>query len=106
LILAALAGTGTEQPTGIINTGSIGGFSGSSLASAGLLDAQARDVAAANALDGSPGYVTTPAVAALLMNRPELATTGLRAFGRATCREGTVVWFQSHESLSKCRPAT
>jgi hypothetical protein len=34
------------------------------------------DVASANVTPMRPGYVTTPAVAALLMVRPELPTTG------------------------------
>ena len=95
--LAALAGTGTEQPTGIIQTASIGGFTGTSLAAAGLLDAQA-DVAAANALAGSLGYVTTPAVAALLMARPELPTTGTTRMWQGNMRDGTILGFKAMSS--------
>lgn len=66
--LAAIAGTGTEQPTGIINTASVGAFTGSSLDAAALLNAQ-TDLGAANALTPSSGYVTTASVASLLMTR-------------------------------------
>ena len=74
--LSVLSGSGASgQPTGITNTGSIGAFTGTSLASPGVLDAMS-DVAAANVNPVAPGYVTTAAVAALLMARPELPTTG------------------------------
>ena len=95
--LAALAGTGTEQPTGIINTAGIGGFTGTSLAAAGLLDAQ-TDVAAANALSGALGYVTTPTVAGLLMARPELPTTGTTRIWQGNLQQGTVFGFPAMAS--------
>ena len=73
---AALEGSGVSgQPTGIANTASIGSVTGTSLAAAGVLEFQA-DVAAGNVVPASGGYATTPAVAALLMVRPELPTTG------------------------------
>ena len=85
-----LRGTGSSgQPTGIATTGSIGGFTGTSLASTGILDAQA-DVAGANALFPGCGYVTTPAVAALLMNRPELVTTGTSRLWKGNMLEGSL----------------
>jgi HK97 family phage major capsid protein len=85
-----LRGTGSNgQPTGIVTTGSIGAFTGTSLASAGVLDAQA-DVAAANALYPGCGYVTTPAVAALLMARPELPSTGTTRLWQGNMLEGSV----------------
>jgi HK97 family phage major capsid protein len=74
---AALNGSGSAgEPTGILNTGSIGSVSGTSLAYAGVLEFQS-DVAAANALvnPGNAGYVTTPAVAALLMARQRFSST-------------------------------
>src|SRR4029077_2958489 len=83
--------------TGIINTASIGGFTGTSLAAAGLLDAQA-DVAAANALSGSLGYVTTPAVAALLMARPELPSTGTTRMWQGNMKDGTILGFKAMSS--------
>lgn len=67
---AVLAGTGTEQPTGITQTASIGTLaSGTSFDYADILEFQS-DVAASNALNGSCGYVTTSAIAALCMARP------------------------------------
>jgi HK97 family phage major capsid protein/HK97 family phage prohead protease len=87
--LATLAGTGTEQPTGITQTGSIGSVSGTSLAAAGVIEFQ-TDVAANNALSGSLGYVTTAAVAGLLMVRPELPTTGTTRLWQGNVAEGTL----------------
>jgi HK97 family phage major capsid protein/HK97 family phage prohead protease len=87
--LATLAGTGTEQPTGITQTGSIGSVSGSSLAAAGIIEFQ-TDVAANNALNGSLGYVTTPAVAGLLMARPELPSTGTTRLWQGNLQEGSL----------------
>ena len=72
---AAINGSGSSgQPTGIINTAGIGSVTGGSLAYAGVLEFQ-TDVAAANALSPASGYVTTPTVAALLMQRVEVAST-------------------------------
>lgn len=74
--LASLEGSGASgQPTGISNTAGIGSVTGTSLAAAGIIEFQS-DVAASNVMPARPGYVTTPAVAALLMVRPELPTTG------------------------------
>jgi HK97 family phage major capsid protein/HK97 family phage prohead protease len=93
-----LRGSGAAgQPTGIVNTGSIGAFTGTSLASAGVLDAQA-DVAAANALNPGCGYVTTPAVAALLMARPELPSTGTERLWKGNMQEGSVFGFPAMSS--------
>lgn len=72
---AALNGSGASgQPTGIINTSGIGTVTGGSLAYAGVLEFQ-TDVAAANALSDACGYVTTPAVASLLMQRVKFSGT-------------------------------
>lgn len=74
---AAVAGTGASgQPTGILNTAGIGGFTGTSLATAALLNAQS-DVLAANGLlnPAAAAYVTTPAVAELLMARQRFTST-------------------------------
>jgi HK97 family phage major capsid protein len=73
---AAIAGTGTAgQPTGLLNHG-IGSVTGTSLGYAGALEFQ-TDVAANNAMDGGGrfGYVTTPAVAGLLMARQRFSGT-------------------------------
>lgn len=96
--VAILRGSGASgQPTGIATTGSIGAFSGSSLAAAGVLDAQA-DVAAANALYPGCGYVTTPAVAALLMARPELPSTGTTRLWKGNMAEGSIFDFPAMSS--------
>ena len=72
-----LSGSGSSgQPTGITNTGSIGSVTGTSLAYAGILEFQ-TDVASGNNLfnAGAAGYVTTPAVAALVMARQRFSST-------------------------------
>jgi HK97 family phage major capsid protein len=76
LDVAALAGTGTSQPQGIIGTSGVGSFTGASIAWAGVLEAQS-DVLNANAL-ASPtsfAYVTTPSVAELLAKRQGFSST-------------------------------
>jgi len=93
-----LRGSGSAgQPTGIVNTASIGAFTGTSLAAAGLLDAQS-DVAGANALNPGCGYVTTPAVAALLMARPELPSTGTTRMWKGNMQEGSIFDFPAMSS--------
>lgn len=93
-----LRGSGASgQPTGIVNTGSIGAFTGTSLAAPGVLDAQA-DVAAANALMPGCGYVTTPAVAALLMQRPELPSTGTERLWKGNMLAGSIFDFPAMSS--------
>lgn len=74
---AALNGSGSAgQPTGILNTAGIGSVSGTSLAYAGIIEFQ-TDVMGANALvnAGAGGYVSTPAVAGLLMARQRFSST-------------------------------
>jgi HK97 family phage major capsid protein len=72
---AILIGTGASgQPTGLLNTAGIGSFAGTDLDAAGLADAVA-DVAASNALNESLGWLTTPAVAALLAQRHKASNT-------------------------------
>lgn len=96
--VGVIRGSGNSgQPLGIVGTGSIGGFTGTSLAAAGLLDAQA-DVAAANAINGSCGYVTTPAVAALLMARPELPSTGTTRMWTGNIQRGGILGFPAMSS--------
>jgi HK97 family phage major capsid protein len=73
---AILEGAGSGgAPTGISATSGIGSVSGSSLAAAGVIEFM-TDIAAANVVPQRPGYVTTAAVAGLLMVRPELPSTG------------------------------
>lgn len=73
--LAGLNGSGASgQPTGIINTAGIGGVTGTSLAYADILEFQV-DVAGSNVTPLRGGYVTTPTVAALMMERVKFAST-------------------------------
>ena len=75
LDIGVLRGAGTSgEPTGIVNTAGIGSVSGTSMAYAGILEFQ-TDVATANVMPTNGGYVTTPAVAALLMQRVKFAST-------------------------------
>lgn len=74
--LAALEGTGsTGQPTGISATSGIGSVASGAFSYAKALEFQ-TDVAAANALAANCAYVTTPAVAALAMQRETIASGG------------------------------
>jgi HK97 family phage major capsid protein len=73
--LAALEGSGSAgQPTGISTTAGIGAVTGTSLAYAGVVEFQ-TDVAAGNALDMGSAYVTTPAVASLMLQRQRFSST-------------------------------
>lgn len=73
--LAALEGSGASgQPTGIANTSGIGAVTGTSIDYAKVLEFQ-TDVADANVMPVRGGYVTTPAVAALLKQRVKFAST-------------------------------
>jgi HK97 family phage major capsid protein/HK97 family phage prohead protease len=70
-----LNGSGAAgQPTGITNTGGIGAVTGTTLGYAGILEFQ-TDVAAANVMPAAGGYVTTPTVAALMMQRQRFTST-------------------------------
>lgn len=88
--VAALRGAGASgEPQGIVGTSGVGSVTGTSLAAAGVLEFQS-DVAGGNLLSDTFGYVTTPAVAALLMARPELPTTGTTRLWQGNMREGTL----------------
>lgn len=70
-----IAGSGSGgQPTGIITTGGIGTVSGTTFTFASILEFQ-TDVASANVVPVSGGYVTDPTVAALAMTRVKFANT-------------------------------
>lgn len=74
---AIINGSGASgQPTGIVNTAGIGSVTGTTLGWAGVIEFM-TDLAAANALQDASkfGYVTTPTVAALLMQRMKVAST-------------------------------
>lgn len=73
--LAVINGAGSGgQPLGIIGTSGIGAVTGTSLGYAGVLEFQ-TDVAGANVVPLQGGYVTTPAVAALMMQRVKFTNT-------------------------------
>lgn len=72
---AVLAGSGASgQPTGITNTAGIGSVTGTSIDFAKVLEFQ-TDIAASNVMPERGGYATTPAVAALLMQRVKFTST-------------------------------
>lgn len=88
--VGALRGAGSAgEPQGIVGTDGVGSVTGTSLAAAGILEFQS-DVAGGNLLSGSCGYVTTPAVAALLMARPELPSTGTTRLWQGNMLEGSL----------------
>lgn len=73
--LAALQGSGAAgQPTGLINVTGIGAVADAVIDYADILEFQS-DVATSNVMPMRGGYVTTPAVAALLMARSRFANT-------------------------------
>lgn len=89
--VGVIRGSGnTGQPHGIVGTSGLGALaSGSSFDAADAIEFQ-TDVAASNALLPGFGYVTTPAVAGLLMTRPELPTTGTTRLWQGNLLEGTM----------------
>ncbi len=96
--VGVLRGSGASgQPTGIVNTAGIGSVTGTSLAAAGVLEFQS-DVAANNGLMPGCGYVTTAAVAALLMARPELPSTGTERLWRGNMLQGSLFDFPAMTS--------
>ncbi|MBK7082284.1 MAG: phage major capsid protein [Betaproteobacteria bacterium] len=95
--LAVLYGTGTEQPTGITQTASIGTLaSGTSFDYADILEFQ-TDVAANNALNASFGYVTTPAIAALCLARTTF-TGSAKALWEGSVLDGMMGGFKAMAS--------
>lgn len=96
---AALNGSGSSgQPTGVLNTAGIGSVTGGSLAYAGIVEFQ-TDVLASNALvnPGSAGYVTTPAVAGLLLQRARFANTDTPLWNGSVL-DGTMAGFAARAS--------
>jgi len=88
--VGALRGSGASgEPQGIVGTSGVGSVTGTSLAAGGVLEFQS-DVAGGNLLTESFGYVTTPAVAALLMVRPELPTTGTTRLWQGSLLNGSM----------------
>jgi HK97 family phage major capsid protein len=92
--LAGLEGSGAAgQPTGISNTAGIGSVTGTSMAYAGILEFQ-TDVAGGNALANNSAYLTTPAVAALLLSRQRFASTDSPLWAGSVL-DGTVSGFNA-----------
>lgn len=92
--LAVLEGSGASgQPTGISLTAGIGSVTGTSLALAGITEFQ-TDAATGNALDVGSAYVTTPAVAGLLLQRARFSSTDSRTLWEGNVLEGTVMGFR------------
>jgi HK97 family phage major capsid protein/HK97 family phage prohead protease len=95
--LAALNGSGSAgQPAGLIGTSGAGAVSMGTFDFADILNFQ-EDVAAANALQGALGYVTTPAVASLCMQRVKYTSTASPIW-EGNLSEGTVVGFKAMSS--------
>lgn len=96
--VGGLRGSGASgEPQGIVGTSGVGSVTGTSLAAAGILEFQS-DVAGGNLLTDTFGYVTTPAVAALLMARPELPSTGTERLWKGNMREGTLFGMRAMSS--------
>lgn len=73
--LAGLSGTGAGgQPLGLDNVTGVGSVTGTSIAFEDILEFQ-TDVAAGNVMPVRGGYVTTPAVASLLIQRVKYTNT-------------------------------
>jgi HK97 family phage major capsid protein len=70
-----IGGSGASgQPTGITQTAGIGSVTGTSLGYPGIIEFQ-TDIATANVMPVSGGYVTTPAVAGLMLQRARFTNT-------------------------------
>jgi hypothetical protein len=96
--VGGLRGAGSSgEPQGIVGTSGVGSVTGTSLAAAGVLEFQS-DVAGGNLLSETCGYVTTPAVAALLMVRPELPTTGTTRLWTGSMLEGAMFGMRAMSS--------
>jgi len=86
-----LNGSGSSgQPTGLLNTSGIGSVTGSSIALAGIIEFQS-DVFGANVNLGNAGYLTTGAVAGLLMARARISSTDSRVLWEGALERGEMV---------------
>jgi HK97 family phage major capsid protein len=96
----ALSGDGAAgRPLGLLNTSSIGTFTGASLDYSAIVNAM-LDVANADAIvnPGSVGFVTTPAVAGLLKERyVAAATESDRAIWQGSVHDGMI---EGHRAIS------
>jgi HK97 family phage major capsid protein/HK97 family phage prohead protease len=95
--LAALAGTGSAgQPQGLVTLSGAGAVSGASFDIVDILNFQ-EDVAAANALSGALGYVTTPAIASLCIQRVKYTSTA-SPFWEGNLHDGTMMGYKAMSS--------
>ena len=94
--LAVLNGSGGAQPQGLLGTAGIGTFTGTNITYALLLESQS-DVAAANVVPVSGGYVATPAVAAILMAKSRFANTDTPVWN-GNIWDGQVIGFRAMSS--------
>lgn len=95
--VGVLRGSGSSgEPTGIVNTSGIGAVTGTSLGYAGVLEFQ-TDVAGANVTPVAGGYVTTPAVAALMMARARFSNTDTPLWN-GNIWDGSMAGFQAMSS--------
>jgi HK97 family phage major capsid protein len=94
--LAGLEGSGSPQPTGIASTSGIGSFTGATLAYAAVLNAQ-EDLATSNIVPMRGGYVATPAVASICMQRVKFTSTASPLW-EGNLWDGTMCGFPSMSS--------
>lgn len=96
--LAVFEGSGSSgQPSGISVTAGIGSVTGGSLDLADCIEFQ-TDLAAGNALVDGCAYITTPAVAGLLMGRARIASTDSVTLWRGSVLDGTIEGFRATTS--------
>lgn len=95
---AGLSGSGAAgQPLGITGTAGVGSVTGTTLGYAGIVEFQ-TDVAQANALALSSGYVTTPTVAGLLKQRQRFASTDTPIW-QGNILDGEIEGFKAMSSM-------
>lgn len=93
--LAVFEGSGASgQPSGISVTAGIGSVTGTSLDLAKAIEFQ-TDLATGNALATNCAYVTTPAVAGLLMGRARIASTDSLTLWRGNVLDGQIEGFRA-----------
>lgn len=94
--LAVLNGSGGAQPQGLLGTSGIGTWTGTAVTYALLIESQ-TDVATANVVPVSGGYVSTPAVAGILMAKSRFANTDTPLW-QGNLWDGTVAGFTAMSS--------
>lgn len=93
--LAVFEGSGASgQPTGISQTAGIGSVTGTSIDLAKCIEFQ-TDLAAGNALATNCAYVTTPAIAGLLMGRARIASTDSLTLWKGNVLDGQIEGFKA-----------